>query len=570
MKILVIGNGFDLDHDLPTGYYQFIKFCDNIITFRENRKLPLKNLTPIQEKYFDELKQNNDLLNDFYSLLIKNNLYKYFSILCISKNNSNDKWIDLEAEILKVLNNIDRLEKLINSNEKGNKLLQDDSYLMIKKILGWNLLPLIKDVSVSQFRSDIFKQLNQISIALEMYICNFINQTPVELYAPNIIDFDADRVISFNYSNTYKQYYSPTREISYCNYIHGKANNSFITDDSNIVLGITDPLVEHDKRTENSMFEKYFQRISKNTSNEYRTWLYKDKNKDDEIEVAFFGHSLYVSDGDIINELIDEADKITIFYHDSKMYQEIIIHLTEIIGKKRLTELIFGSKSKIELKKQQEHLNQQYGGFEISKDIVRVNKLYSESEDSINSFLNKIKEKIKNKDVEYFYSQQSIIDLYYNLISHNINITNSEQLAEIASYLDFECQSFGAVEYNMNNYEFSGEVLDSKDFLFFIARINNDNNLRFLDKEPNPYMTIYGNCSDEHVTEIIKNELSDLNTVNQWKEFINFLVVLDNEIASNALTTISKSNLSNVERIKLLHLIEGYNYELQKFCCGDY
>lgn len=570
MKILVIGNGFDLDHDLPTEYYQFIKFCDNIITFRENRKLPLKNLTPIQEKYFDELKQNNDLLNDFYSLLIKNNLYKYFSILCISKNNSNDKWIDLEAEILKVLNNIDRLEKLINSNEKGNKLLQDDSYLMIKKILGWNLLPLIKDVSVSQFRSDIFKQLNQISIALEMYICNFINQTPVELYAPDIIDFDADRVISFNYSNTYEQYYSPTREISYCNYIHGKANNSFITDDSNIVLGITDPLVEHDKRTENSMFEKYFQRISKNTSNEYRTWLYKDKNKDDEIEVAFFGHSLYVSDGDIINELIDEADKITIFYHDSKMYQEIIIHLTEIIGKKRLTELIFGSKSKIELKKQQEHLNQQYGGFEISKDIVRVNKLYSESEDSINSFLNKIKEKIKNKDVEYFYSQQSIIDLYYNLISNNINITNSEQLAEIASCLDFECLSYWPVEYNMNNYEFSGGVLDSKDFLFFIARINNDNNLRFLDKEPNPYMTIYGNCSDEHVTEIIKNELSDLNTVNQWKEFINFLVVLDNEIASNALTTISKSNLSNVERIKLLHLIEGYNYELQNFCCGDY
>ncbi len=220
-----------------------------------------------------------------------------------------------------------------------------------------------------------------------MYICNFINQTPVELYAPDIIDFDADRVISFNYSNTYEQYYSPTREISDCNYIHGKANISFITDDSNIVLGITDPLVEHDKCTENSMFEKYFQRISKNTSNEYRTWLYKDKNKDDEIEVAFFGHSLYASDGDIINELIDEADKITIFYHDSKMYQEIIIHLTEIIGKKRLTELVFGSESKIELKKQQEHLNQQYGGFEISKDIVRINKLYSESEKSINSFL---------------------------------------------------------------------------------------------------------------------------------------------------------------------------------------
>ena len=474
----------------------------------------------------------------------------------------------MEAEIYKILTDIDKFEcRLLSENINEIKVSSHDaSYDRLTKLLDYITL---KEISIHELRSFLFVWLNQISIALEMYICNFINQTPVELYAPDIIDFDADRVISFNYSNTYEQYYSPTREISDCNYIHGKANISFITDDSNIVLGITDPLVEHDKCTENSMFEKYFQRISKNTSNEYRTWLYKDKNKDDEIEVAFFGHSLYASDGDIINELIDEADKITIFYHDSKMYQEIIIHLTEIIGKKRLTELVFGSESKIELKKQQEHLNQQYGGFEISKDIVRINKLYSESEKSINSFFNKIKEKIKNKDIEYFYSQKSIIDLYYNLISNNIKITNSEQLAEIASCLDYECLDYEPVEYNMNNYEFSEAVLNAKDFLSLITQINNDNYLRFLDKKPNLYM-MYGNCSDERITKIIKHELSDLNTVNQWKEFIDFLVVLDNEIVANALTTISKSDLSNVERIKLLHLIEGYDYELKNFCCGDY
>ena len=523
----------------------------------------MKNLTPIQEQYFDKLKLNNDLLNDFYLLLVKNNLFTYFSNICCS-----NKWIDMEAEIYKILTDIDKFEcRLLSENINEIKVSSHDaSYDRLTKLLDYITL---KEISIHELRSFLFVWLNQISIALEMYICNFINQTPVELYAPDIIDFDADRVISFNYSNTYEQYYSPTREISDCNYIHGKANISFITDDSNIVLGITDPLVEHDKCTENSMFEKYFQRISKNTSNEYRTWLYKDKNKDDEIEVAFFGHSLYASDGDIINELIDEADKITIFYHDSKMYQEIIIHLTEIIGKKRLTELVFGSESKIELKKQQEHLNQQYGGFEISKDIVRINKLYSESEKSINSFFNKIKEKIKNKDIEYFYSQKSIIDLYYNLISNNIKITNSEQLAEIASCLDYECLDYEPVEYNMNNYEFSEAVLNAKDFLSLITQINNDNYLRFLDKKPNLYM-MYGNCSDERITKIIKHELSDLNTVNQWKEFIDFLVVLDNEIVANALTTISKSDLSNVERIKLLHLIEGYDYELKNFCCGDY
>ena len=90
--------------------------------------------------------------------------------------------------------------------------------------------------------------------------------------------------------------------------------------------------------------------------------------------------------------------------------------------------------------------------------------------------------------------------MYYNLISNNIKITNSEQLAEIASCLDYECLDYEPVEYNMNNYEFSEAVLNAKDFLSLITQINNDNYLRFLDKKPNLYMMMYGNCSDERIS----------------------------------------------------------------------
>ena len=31
MKILVLGNGFDLDHDLPTSYYDFMNFCNKVL-----------------------------------------------------------------------------------------------------------------------------------------------------------------------------------------------------------------------------------------------------------------------------------------------------------------------------------------------------------------------------------------------------------------------------------------------------------------------------------------------------------------------------------------------------------
>jgi len=32
MKILVLGNGFDVDHDLPTSYYNFMNFCNKVLS----------------------------------------------------------------------------------------------------------------------------------------------------------------------------------------------------------------------------------------------------------------------------------------------------------------------------------------------------------------------------------------------------------------------------------------------------------------------------------------------------------------------------------------------------------
>lgn len=31
MKILVLGNGFDLDHNLPTSYMDFLHFCNYVL-----------------------------------------------------------------------------------------------------------------------------------------------------------------------------------------------------------------------------------------------------------------------------------------------------------------------------------------------------------------------------------------------------------------------------------------------------------------------------------------------------------------------------------------------------------
>lgn len=481
MKILVVGNGFDLDHNLPTGYYEFIKFCESIIVFKESQIKETEKLTDIQIEYLKKLSENEALLDKFYSLLCHNYLYQYFS-----QNTKSNKWIDLEAEILSILNELDQFEEFVLTS---NEIQMKDSYRFLgfdklKEIFPHHFDFITKEFPTI-FRNNISDWLNKISIALEMYISYFVNDTPIEYYSPDITDFCADRIISFNYSNTYEKIYSPKTNYNICNYIHGKAVNEIDNNNSHIVLGITDPLIEHDKRSINSKFEKFFQRIIKGTSSKYKQWLNECKN----VEVAFFGHSLSPSDGDIIQELINKSDNITIFYYDSKMKQDILMHLVEIIGKEKLTKYIHSYTPKIEFKQQRNHLSITNTGTNISQDIARLRCLYHNKSDKVMTVADKIKEKIDIEDLDYFMSQKLIIELYYELISQNINITNSQYLSKIVLQFDSIISPSGPVRYNMNNYQFSQVISEEKkrDFSILINKINEKNSQHYYQSSCFPH-----------------------------------------------------------------------------------
>lgn len=554
MKILVIGNGFDLDHNLPTGYYEFIKFCESIIVFKESRKKETENLTNIQIEYLKKLSENEALLDKFYSLLKCNLLYKYFS-----KETKSNKWIDMEAEILSILTELDQLDEFVLTS---NEIPMNNAYIhlgfdKLKEIFPHHFEFVTKELPTI-FRNNIFDWLNKISIALEMYVSNFVNETQIEFYSPDIVDFDADKIITFNYSNIYEKIYSSAKEYSYCNYIHGKAIKNTDNNNSHIVLGITDPLIEHNNRSINSKFEKFFQRITKNTSNEYKEWL----NQANNVEIAFFGHSLFSSDGDIIQELINRSDKITIFYYDLKMYEEIVLHLVEIIGKEKLIDYVYSSVPKIKFKQQQNHLNIENSGFEISKDIIRIKSLYTETESSINSFLDKIKEKTESMDTNYFHSQKLLINLYYELICNNISIIDSKFLSFTALDLGLKCSFKDTIEYNIDNYKFSENILEEKklDFETLIDIINCENKTLSSESHHNYYIEKYSNKNDIGIIDIIKNELLNLETEKQWKDFIDFLINFGQNVYISLKYLIQKelSKLSNTEKIKLTYLINQY------------
>lgn len=485
MKILVIGNGFDLDHNLPTGYGEFIKFCDNILCLKEVKKIYLKNLTDTQKPYFDKLSENKALLDNFYLLLKNNCLYEYFSSLSVT-----NKWIDLEAEILSILTELDQFDEYVLTSYEipTKKAYMRPGFEKLKGIFPHHF-DFVTNELPTTFRNNIFDWLNKISIALEMYISNFVDNTPIEYYSPDITDFCADRILSFNYSNTYEKIYSPKTNYNVCNYIHGKAVNEIENNNSNIVLGITDPLIEHDKRSINSKFEKFFQRIIKGTNSEYKKWL--NENKD--IEVAFFGHSLSPSDGDIIQELIIKSDKITIFYYDLKMKQEIMMHLIEIIGKEKLTQYVHSYAPKIEFKQQRNHLSITNTGTNISQDIARLRCLYHNKSDKVTTVIDRIKEKIDSEDINYFQSQKLVIELYFELISHNINITDSQNLLKITQQLKFIVYNSNLVEYDVNDYKLPQNITMNKELEFqeLINIINDDNNERFFNTRNTTYLRNY-------------------------------------------------------------------------------
>lgn len=553
MKILVIGNGFDLDHGLETGYKNFLTFCDIIMQFHNTKETEDLAISDNHKNYLSILKDNQKLLDKFVDLLKKNKLFDYLS----NKNKSNN-WIDLEAELQDILIDIDFIEqKLIDANATETQLpANNKSYRNISKIFGNEFA--VSSIAPAACRISIETWLNQLSMALELYIAHFINLTEIEYYSPDIVNFDADRVISFNYSNTYERIYSLARANSYCNYIHGKATTD---GKNNIVLGITDSSEEHDKRTTNCKFEKYFQRISKNTSNIYKDWLDSEERK----ELMFFGHSLFSSDGDIIKELITECDEITVCYYNDEMYQNIIQHLVEILGKNKLLDYTYGYNAKIHFVQQRKRSNVIFGGLEISRDIQKIKRLYAEPEKSVRNFIERINDKIQTKDLNYFHSQSKIIELAKEIFMYRIPIKGIAQLKDIAFDLEYHHLSKGPIEFHfdISSIPSHRNSAEYSQLVTLITGINNDNNKRFNKDKNNNWKTYYENNPDASVTKVILRGLSYIKSDDGWNNIVNFLLDLNEDDVKQSLNDLAQQNLAPVKRIRLSHLTDIF-YEKAK------
>ena len=567
MKILVLGNGFDLDHGLPTSYYDFMNFCNKLLSeYNSPTSVKLKGLKLEQLAYMEELKSNEDLRNKMTSLLKDNCLFRYFNRY-IERYGKN--WVDLETIIKSIVNEFKSVEdEFYRSNQskysadtehRVHQLIQD---LQLKNIDGAKL----SELSLSRIQETLSKNLSDFSLALELYIYHFINNTPIDGVSPDIVNFDANRVIIFNYSNTYERIYGGVHWNESIDYVHGKATQDYPIS-ANIILGITSPDSTVSKHNNYVEFEKYFQRITKKTGSNYRKWLQEKLKDKEQIEVAFFGHSLDSSDGDIIKDLIySEKSTITIYYYDNTSYKQIVSNLIDIFGKEQLIEQVSGTSPKISFIPQSKHQSHSSGGVEITRDIQTIYKLHELSKTELDTLLNKIKLKYAMRDLSYFYSQRKAISLFDAFGEYGLDEFDTREYLSICKQLPCEERYGSPKRHNYNDWmkfsEAFGEEECSSNTQHLIDKINKYNKTRHNKKKQkqNPYLTLLEKTTVEEMRDYLLEILGEENPNGiYWKNLNNVIESSEhNKILGQVTQIIHLNDLPIHIRPRYKHFLDLY------------
>lgn len=360
MNILVIGNGFDLAHGVPTKYGDFLNFVKAFQNIDDLSDDPKNEFY----KYFSNIK--NDRLNlyqELDELTTDNRWLRYFIRIYEDRaNNGKEGWIDFECEISSIIQTLDAARLTLNEEFKEGKETAQMKQWQLNilcpilnvdgKIQDYRVRKFTK-ISIGTIKYHLYDDLNKLIRCLEIYLSDFISFDKANAIK-DIFDLKIDRVLSFNYTDTYKTIYdSPSSDVKY-DYIHGRANIDNNVTNCNLVLGIDEYLSEDSINSDNYFiqFKKFYQRIYKGTGCNYIDWINHMREINERLKKAnppthniyFYGHSLDVTDGDIIRQLIlAKGAKTTIFHHNKESLGCQIANLVKVIGENELIRRTYGS-----------------------------------------------------------------------------------------------------------------------------------------------------------------------------------------------------------------------------------
>lgn len=375
-KILIIGNGFDLYHELPTKYSQFIKVLMNI----EDLNIEDKDIS--FDDLFKDVERNTDMKIRFDTekmtfdkniiIKIKDNLQNNSWYKSFKEKLSFENWIDVENEIkntLELLHNIVfQINNLLLENKEVREIKINDNNISVKTKIRINQKELHycnvfylthpqdnwvfdiikferKDNSLIKFKSEdyyenLFVELQTFTNIFNLYLESIVGlfyekidseyASSLENLKQNIYTF-----YSFNYTPTLEKLYRIDKEK--VSYLHGKHS----LENHNIVLGIEEVDAEF-KNDKIFMFTKYYQKLFNDTDYEFllNTTTSTSKNYD----FIFFGHSLAENDQSYIKEVISKTktmeNSMTVFYLNHLDKAQKLKNLLQIVGREDIETLM--------------------------------------------------------------------------------------------------------------------------------------------------------------------------------------------------------------------------------------
>lgn len=383
MNILVLGNGFDLAHGLPTTYKDFLDFANVVEKISKNEASKCDSI-PNGEmiKWYIDEKINGDksIYNELESLIKDNVWLRHFNAVYESrKRDGKDGWIDFESEISSAIQALDGAlddvkEYIRKGKDRGHiqpYQFEALKYLINREKSKYDSIYLNIEY-ISAFKEQFLKDLNRLTRCLEIYLSDYVNNLPVSKKLPDIDGLKIDKVLSFNYTNTYERLYGKDNPDIEYDYIHGKADIAHDINSCNLVLGIDEylPEGERDENIEFIQFKKFYQRIYKKTGCKYLDWIngYSTRLNDtrrnkfnqvvEDFNIYIFGHSLDITDKDILSKLILAKYARTISFHfNQDALGNQIANLVKVIGQDNLISMVHGKHARIILQQQQDAKN---------------------------------------------------------------------------------------------------------------------------------------------------------------------------------------------------------------------
>lgn len=376
-RLIIVGNGFDLAHGLPTSYKDFIDdywkgilgadHVDEFVSFQNIGKLFKFDSVNNLEDLANNIMQNDDKIKfsdaEIYREFGNNMSGKYPRAHILNYKNTffrliNQKsiqnWVDIENEYYKELKKIVKAPSLELEAKKEKVVVLHNEFEQVKKLLEEYLQEKIEnkydftlymenpilDILLPElsFKFDKKRYLKEFKYSDQLYVEEFLSEV-LENYSL-ITHF-----LSFNYTKVVEQYYAGFAYEKQINYIHGKLNDSINT----VNFGFGDEMDEDYKMIENIDDNEYlrnFKSFQYLQNPNYKSLL-DFVESDRKFQVYIMGHSCGLSDRTMLNTIFEHPNcmSIKVSYHETKdengkvikdNYTEIIQNISRHFNKKKL------------------------------------------------------------------------------------------------------------------------------------------------------------------------------------------------------------------------------------------